>query len=65
MTFKLYDDYDYLYDQYVKRKKSCKQIADENGVTEMTIYNHCKKHDLLKYRGKGRNLGSRVIRGRQ
>lgn len=65
MVFKIYADRDYLYDQYVKRRRSCKDIAEEHGVTEMTVYNWCKEHDLLRYRGKGRTLGSRIIKGRQ
>lgn len=27
-------------------------------VSPQSIYNWCKKYDLLKYRGKGRNLSS-------
>lgn len=62
MAYKLYTDRDYLYEQYVKLKRTCKQIADDNNVSEMSVYNWCKRHDLLKYRGKGRNLGARVIK---
>jgi transposase len=65
MAFKIYTDYDYLYSEYVKKKRSCKEIADEHGVTEMTVYNWCQRHDLLKYRGKGRRLGSRTISKRR
>lgn len=64
MAVKVYADRDYLYQEYVMRKRNCADIAQEHGVTEMTIYNWCKEHDLLRYRGKGRNLGSRVIRKR-
>lgn len=62
MGFKLYADRDYLYTEYVVKKRKCADIAKDNSVTEMTIYNWCKEHDLLKYRGKGRNLGSRIIK---
>lgn len=62
MTFKIYEDKSYLYEKYVLKRMTAKEIADENGVTEMTIYNHLKKNDLLKYKGKGRNLGKRVIK---
>lgn len=62
MGFKMYEDRDYLYQEYVVRKRKAKEIADDHGVTEMTIYNHLKKNDLLKFRGKGRTLGKRVIR---
>lgn len=64
MAFKIYTDYDYLYREYVTKKRNCADIAKEHGVTEMTVYNWCKQHDLLKYRGKGRNLGTRVVRKR-
>ena len=30
-------------------------------VTIQTLYNWCVKFDLLKYRGKGRKMGSRSI----
>ena len=62
MPFKVYQDYDWLYREYVTKKRNAKDIAEEVGVTEMTIYNHCKKFGLLKLRGKGRNLGSRTVR---
>lgn len=64
MTYKEYDDYDYLYEEYVTRRRMAKDIAEEHNVTEMTIWNHLKKYDLLKFRGKGRRLGSRkIVRG--
>jgi len=62
MALKVYTDYDYLYQEYVTKKRNCADIAKENGTTEMTIYNWCKKYDLLKYRGKGRTLGKRVFK---
>ena len=65
MGYKLYQDKEYLYEEYVKRRRNAKDIAEEHGVTEMTIYNQLKKHDLLRLRGKGRVLGKRVVRGRQ
>lgn len=63
-SYKLYADRDYLYKEYVQRRRTAKDIANEHGVTEMTVYNWLKTHDLLKFRGKGRNLGNRVIRKR-
>lgn len=59
---KPYADKSFLYDRYVIRKMTAKQIAVEltnNGypVTEMTIYNHLKKHNLIR---NSRNLGKRV-----
>lgn len=59
---KPYANYDVLYDLYVKKRKSAKDIGEEFGVTEMTVWNHLKKFDLLKFRGKGRTLGSRNVR---
>jgi DNA-binding CsgD family transcriptional regulator len=59
--WKEYADYDYLYDEYVKNRKSVKEIAEENEVSEMTIWNHLNRHGLLKLRGKGRRLGSRKV----
>lgn len=61
MAPKLYTDRDFLYDQYVTKRRNCKDIAGDFGITEMTVYNWCRYHDLLKYRGKGRNLGQRTI----
>lgn len=59
---KLYEDRDWLYQQYVVKQRTAKDIADEVGRTEMTIYNWLLKYDLLKYRGKGRKLGKRVVK---
>ncbi len=59
---KLYEDRDWLYEQYVVRGRTAKDIADEVGKTEMTVYNWLKKFDLLKYKGKGRQLGRRVVK---
>lgn len=59
---KLYQDRDYLYSEYVIKRKSAKDIGKECGVTEMSIYNWLKKFDLLKFRGKGRTLGQRIVK---
>lgn len=59
---KIYQDYDYLRNEYVMKKRSAKDIAEDNSVTEMTIWNYLKKFDLLKLRGKGRSLGKRTVR---
>lgn len=61
MGYKLYADKDYLYKEYVLKRRNLKDIAEEFSVTEMTVYNWAKQHDLLKFRGKGRNLGARTI----
>jgi hypothetical protein len=31
-------------------------------VTPQAVYNWCKKYDLLKFRGKGRNLSATTLR---
>lgn len=62
MPFKLYEDIDWLRQEYVIKKRTAKQIAEVCSVTEMTIYNWLLKFDLLKLRGKGRKLGGRTVR---
>jgi hypothetical protein len=62
-NYKPWTDKGYLTENYVKKRKTCKVIADEctkSGypVTEMTIYNWCKKFNLIT---NGRNLGSRTV----
>lgn len=59
---KIYQDRDWLYREYVIKKKNAKEIAEIAGVTEMSIYNWLKKFDLLRYKGKGRNLGKRTVK---
>lgn len=59
---KIYENPDWLYEQYVVRGRTAKDIAEEVGRTEMTIYNWLAKYDLLRYKGKGRKLGKRVIK---
>jgi len=59
---KIYQDRDYLYNEYVLKKKTAAQIGKDCGVTEMSIYNWLKKYDLLKFKGKGRSLGPRVVK---
>lgn len=61
---KPYYDRNWLYEHYVKKRMKMSEIRDllkekyNIEVSEQTIYNHCKKNDLLKYRGKGRNLNA-------
>lgn len=66
MNQKPWLDKGYMYDRYVKQKKTITQIADEckemgHPVTPMTIYNNLEKLDLLG--PKSRKLGSRTIGG--
>jgi hypothetical protein len=57
-----YKDKNYLYDMYVQRRMNltdiCKHLKKTYNieVTPQAVYNWVKKYDLLKYRGKGRNL---------
>ncbi len=59
-----YKDKAFLYEMYVQRRMNltdiCKHLKDSYNieVTPQAIYNWAKKYDLLKFRGKGRNLSS-------
>lgn len=59
-----YKDKTYLYEMYVKRRMNltdiCKHLKNTYNieVTPQAIYNWVKKYDLLKFRGKGRNLSA-------
>jgi len=58
----VYRDKAWLYEHYVTKRMKLTQIQkmlkEKHGITISTqaLYNHCKRHDLLKYRGKGRTL---------
>ena len=62
MNNKIYQDIDWLYFHYVQKRMKLtdiqKLLLEKHGisVTPQALYNWVKKHDLLKYRGKGRNL---------
>jgi len=53
---------------YVKRRMNltdiCKHLKNTYSieVTPQAVYNWVKKYDLLKYRGKGRNLSQTSMR---
>lgn len=57
-----YKDKNWLHLHYVKKRMKTEDIADllerqyNITTTHQTIYNWCKKYDLLKFRGKGRTL---------
>lgn len=59
-----YKDKAFLFDMYVKRRMNltdiCKLLKKNYNivVTPQAVYNWIKKYDLLKYRGKGRNLAA-------
>jgi hypothetical protein len=62
MAIKPYQDKDFLFQHYVKRRMTHEQIvvllAEKYNVktTPQTIHNWCDKYDLLRLRGKGRKL---------
>lgn len=57
-------DKNFLYEHYVRRRMKMVDIValiQKNynmEVSHQTVWNWCKKYDLLKYRGKGRNLSA-------
>lgn len=62
MAAKVYQDRDWFYHHYVQKRMKLtdiqKLLYEKHGIsiTPQALYNWAKKHDLLKYRGKGRNL---------
>ena len=62
MASKIYEDRAWFYQNYVSKRMQLtdmqKLLKDKHGITisPQALYNWAKKHDLLKYRGKGRNL---------
>lgn len=48
MANKLYTSKTWLRRRYVIDKKTPEKIAEECGVTLMTIYRYLRKHELLK-----------------
>lgn len=63
-----YKDKTYLWEMYVKKRMNltdiCKHLKNTYNieVSPQAVYNWVKKHDLLKYRGKGRNLSQTSMR---
>jgi hypothetical protein len=63
-----YKDKGWLYEHYVQKRMNltdiCKLLKQTYNieVTPQAVYNWCKKYDLLKFRGKGRNLASTSMR---
>jgi hypothetical protein len=64
----VYKDKAWLYEHYVQKRMNltdiCKVLKQSYNieVTPQAVYNWCKKYDLLKFRGKGRNLSSTALR---
>jgi hypothetical protein len=68
MALEPYKDKAWLFEHYVKKRMNltdiCKVLKNSYNidVTPQALYNWCKKYDLLKYRGKGRNLAATSAR---
>lgn len=64
MALEPYKDKTFLYEHYVRKRMNLTDIVkllEKNynvKVSPQAVYNWCKKYDLLKYRGKGRNLSN-------
>ena len=64
MPLEPYKDKGWLYEHYVKKRMNLSDIAkrlDQSHnitISPQALYNWVKKFDLLKFRGKGRNLAS-------
>lgn len=68
MAIEPYKNKEFLYEMYVKKRMNltdiCKVLKTSYNIeiTPQALYNWIKKYDLLKYRGKGRNLASTSMR---
>jgi|TARA_B110001454_G_scaffold209557_1_gene223159 IS30 family transposase len=68
MALEPYKDKGWLYEHYVKKRMNLSDIAkrlDQSHnitISPQALYNWVKKFDLLKFRGKGRNLSSTSMR---
>ena len=64
MALEPYKDRAWLYEHYVTKRMNLKDIAKRLeqshniSITQQALYNWVKRFDLLKFRGKGRNLAS-------
>ena len=62
MALEPYKDKSWLYEHYVKKRMNLTDIVKllkqtyNIEITPQGLYNWCSKYDLLKVRGKGRNL---------
>jgi len=62
--------FDFLYEEYINKKKSMKEIAIELNTTTMTIYNRLKEYNIPRrdtacWRGKKRPEHSKIMKGRK
>lgn len=69
MSLEPYKQKDWLYYHYVQKRLNTGPISEilkekyNIEVTPQTVYNWLAKYDLLKFRGKGRNLSAGKKRG--
>jgi hypothetical protein len=65
-----YKDKEWLYHHYVQKRMNLKDIVKilkdsyNVSITVQGLYNWVDKYDLLKYRGKGRNLRAKSVGGK-
>lgn len=45
---KLYESKNWLYKRYVVERKNIKEMAEESGVSHMTIQRALEKHNLIR-----------------
>jgi hypothetical protein len=68
MALEPYKDREWLYHHYVKKRMNLKDICEllekryNIRITSQAVYNWLVKFDLLKFRGKGRNLSATALR---
>jgi len=65
--------FEILYEEYINKKKSMKEVAKEFGTATMTIFNRLKEHDIPRrtpseanpWRDKKRPEHSKIMKGRK
>jgi hypothetical protein len=68
MSLEPYKDRTWLYEHYVRKRMNMTDIVKllkqtyNIEITPQGLYNWCKKYELLRFRGKGRNLSSNAQR---
>jgi hypothetical protein len=68
MPVDVYKDKSWLYEHYVRKRMNLTDICDllkqtyNIQITPQALYNWCKKYDLLRFRGKGRNLRNTALK---
>ena len=68
MALEPYKDKSWLYEHYVRKRMNLTDIVKllkltyNIDITPQGLYNWCEKYQLLRFRGKGRNLSSTAKR---